>query len=118
MEVDERIVLDKNGEGGWEQTGNNDGSGAAMTAAAAAVVQGVTGEGVRVVKEPDLAAVRSSLQVVLDQGITSLAVVFMHRYDNVCRDGGREFARGVAGPRRVWAWPGRAGLDEGRVKGR
>ncbi|CAM9536473.1 unnamed protein product [Pylaiella littoralis] len=95
VEVDERIVLDKNGEGGWEQAGANGDTGASATAssatasapppapvapAAAAVVQGVTGEGVRVVKEPDLAAVRSSLQAVLDQGITSLAVVFLHSY--------------------------------------
>ncbi|CAM9499853.1 unnamed protein product, partial [Laminaria digitata] len=47
---------------------------------ASVVVQGLTGEGVRVVKEPDLVAVKEGLQAVLDQGITSLAVVFMHSY--------------------------------------
>lgn len=87
VEVNERVVLDKGGEGGWEAAaavadGDADttGGAAAGGAGAAAVVQGVTGEGVRVVKEPDLAAVRVSLQAVLDQGITSLAVVFLHRW--------------------------------------
>lgn len=75
VEVDERVVLDKGGEGGWEEA---DGASGADSDGAV-VVQGVTGEGVRVVKEPDLAAVRASLQGVLDQGITSLAVVFLHR---------------------------------------
>ena len=74
MEVDERVVLDKGGEGGWDGE-----AGAGADKAEAVVVQGVTGEGVRVVKEPDLSAVRANLQSVLDQGITSLAVVFLHR---------------------------------------
>eukprot|EP00752_Nemacystus_decipiens_P005177 g4697.t1 len=77
VEVEERVVLDKGGEGGWgggkEDGADNGGTGAV-------VVQGITGEGVRVVKEPDLAAVRASLQAVLNQGITSLAVVFLHSY--------------------------------------
>ena len=76
MEVDERVVLDKGGEGGWEAGDGADNGG---PQAGAEVLQGVTGEGVRVVKEPDLATVRDSLQAVLDQGITSLAVVFLHR---------------------------------------
>lgn len=76
--MDERVILEKNGEGGWEpEINRNDKENA--NDAAAVVVQGVTGEGVRVVKEPDLSAVRGSLQAVLDQGITSLAVVFLHR---------------------------------------
>eukprot|EP00903_Cladosiphon_okamuranus_P015215 g14063.t1 len=73
VEVNERVVLDKGGEGGWEADGGADCGGAT-------VLLGVTGEGVRVVKEPDLTAVRASLQGVLDQGITSLAVVFLHSY--------------------------------------
>ncbi len=87
VEVDERVVLDKGGEGGWEGVADDDeggeGGGAADAAggAGATVVQGVTGEGVRVVKEPDLVAVQASLRAVLDQGITSLAVVFLHRCD-------------------------------------
>lgn len=79
--MDERVVLDKNGEGGWEQGdgSNADGTDESDNNDGAVVVRGVTGEGVRVVKHPDLAVVRSSLQAVLDQGITSLAVVFLHR---------------------------------------
>lgn len=99
VEVDERIVLDKDGEGGWERdpelsskqqqlktdATDADNDQRRRTAPSTigetgnTVVQGLTGEGVRVVKEPDLDAVRSSLQGVLDQGITSLAVVFLHR---------------------------------------
>lgn len=78
VEVDERVVLEKNGEGGWEE--GEDGQEDGEKTAPATVVQGLTGEGVRVVKVPDLDAVRKSLQAVLDQGITSLAVVFLHRY--------------------------------------
>lgn len=76
MEVDERVVLDKDGEGGWgwEADGNIGAAGIETT-----VVRGLTGEGVRVVREPDLGVVRASLQAVLDQGIASLAVVFLHR---------------------------------------
>lgn len=87
VEVDERVVLDKAGEGGWEppetSTTANISSGSSSISknvqVSLQVVQGLTGEGVRVVKEPDLVLVRESLQAVLDQGITSLAVVFMHR---------------------------------------
>lgn len=92
VEVDERVVLDKDGEGGWEPSlpdtagesetakGNESGVGEkAFPAAECAVLEGLTGEGVRVVKELDLSVVRSSLQTVLDQGITSLAVILLHR---------------------------------------
>ena len=88
VEVDERVVLDKADEGGWEPpetttaTTDNGGSSSSSSKnvqASVEVVQGLTGEGVRVVKEPDLVLVRESLQAVLDQGISSLAVVFMHR---------------------------------------
>ncbi|CAM9522906.1 unnamed protein product, partial [Hapterophycus canaliculatus] len=82
VEVDERVVLDKNGEGGWEpdEDGNTDGARDGVNVIGEVVVRGVTGEGVRVVKDLDMAVVRSSLQVVLDEGITSLAVVFLHSY--------------------------------------
>lgn len=76
------MVLDKNGEGGWEpdEDGTTDGPhDGANAIGGAAVVRGVTGEGLRVVKDLDLAVVRSSLQAVLDRGITSLAVMFLHR---------------------------------------
>lgn len=114
VEVCERVVLDKENEGGWEELaaerdGDEDGHNTVIAAAPSTggkkgagnawsgstiksgsrkrkmlssegVVVGLTGEGVRVVQEPDMVAVRSSLQGVLDQGITSLAIVLLHRY--------------------------------------
>lgn len=86
VEINERVVLDREGQGGWEMMRVRDeGMGQGGTCSSGDdVVQGLTGEGVRVVKEPDLQAVRSSLQAVLDQGITSLAIVFLHRCVHVC----------------------------------
>ncbi len=44
------------------------------------VVQGITGEKLFVLKSPDLDALRPQLQSILDSGIDSVAVVFMHAY--------------------------------------
>jgi len=44
------------------------------------VVKGITGEKLIVLKSPDLDVLRPQLQSVLDKGINSLAVVFMHAY--------------------------------------
>ena len=44
------------------------------------VVQGITGEKLVVLEEPDLEALKPQLQRVLESGIKSLAVVFMHAY--------------------------------------
>lgn len=44
------------------------------------VVQGITGETLVVLKAPDPETLRPQLQVLLDKGIFSLAVVFMHAY--------------------------------------
>ena len=41
---------------------------------------GLTGEEVQVMKEPDLDAIRKELEVLRDQGITALAICFMHAY--------------------------------------
>ncbi|MBN2331744.1 MAG: hydantoinase B/oxoprolinase family protein [Deltaproteobacteria bacterium] len=64
LEVDERLRL----------------LGAEEAAGPLQVVNGVTGESLVVARKPDLAAVRRQLQQVYDQGIRSLAVVFMHAY--------------------------------------
>ena len=63
LEVDERVRL----LGEHEQTDKE-------------VVAGVTGERFVVLQQPDLAALRPRLQQLLDQGINSLAIVFMHAY--------------------------------------
>jgi N-methylhydantoinase A/oxoprolinase/acetone carboxylase beta subunit len=47
---------------------------------ARAEVVGVTGERVRVLRAPNLGAVRRRLAAVLQRGVTSLAVVFLHSY--------------------------------------
>ncbi|KAG5187249.1 Hydantoinase B/oxoprolinase-domain-containing protein [Tribonema minus] len=54
VEVDERVVLIK--------------------------TVGVTGERVRVLRRPDVAALREQLSAVLARGVSSLAVVFLHSY--------------------------------------
>ena len=43
-------------------------------------IQGSTGERFIVLARPDLNTIRPQLQEMLDQGITSLAIVFMHAY--------------------------------------
>ncbi len=44
------------------------------------IVAGITGERLAVIRPLDIAAIRSDLQAVFDQGIRSLAVVLMHAY--------------------------------------
>jgi 5-oxoprolinase (ATP-hydrolysing) len=44
------------------------------------VVTGITGERLLVMTRPDLDALRPELQALLDRGIESLAIVFMHAY--------------------------------------
>jgi 5-oxoprolinase (ATP-hydrolysing) len=44
------------------------------------IIQGTTGERFAVLAEPDLEKIRTRLQTVLEQGITSLAIVFIHAY--------------------------------------
>ena len=64
IEVDERLRIMKPGEA--ESKGR--------------VVQGITGEKLEVLRSPDLKTLRPRLQEILNQGIKSLAVVFVHAY--------------------------------------
>ena len=64
VEVDERLRMLRNDEDPPDE----------------AVVQGVTGERLVVLEALDKDALRPQLQQILDQGIRSLAVVFMHAY--------------------------------------
>lgn len=64
IEVDERLRILRIGEEKPDQP----------------VVQGVTGERLVVLQAPDLDTVRPQLQSLLDKGILSLAVVFLHAY--------------------------------------
>lgn len=63
IEVDERLRLLKSDE-------RVDGK----------ILQGVSGERFTVLAEPDLAALKPQLQALLQRGIRSLAVVFLHAY--------------------------------------
>jgi len=63
IEVDERLRLLRQGETSSEEQ-----------------LEGITGEYFAVLAKPDLTALKPSLQDLLNRGIRSLAVVFMHAY--------------------------------------
>ncbi|KAF8197074.1 Hydantoinase/oxoprolinase-domain-containing protein [Pholiota molesta] len=74
VEVDERVTLVVRGYrgNGWDGQGDAEGPGE--------IVRGVSGEAVRIMKKPDLAAVEAQLQKLYDEGYRSLAIVFVHSY--------------------------------------
>ncbi|KZT65714.1 hypothetical protein DAEQUDRAFT_731141 [Daedalea quercina L-15889] len=57
---------------GWDGQGDAEGPGD--------VVQGLSGEAVRIMKRPDLESVRRDLQGLYDGGFRSIAIVFCHSY--------------------------------------
>jgi 5-oxoprolinase (ATP-hydrolysing) len=65
VEVDERVVLNQ-----FYPANSLEGT----------VVQGLTGEEVRILKEPDLDQVQKDLQRLKEEGIEALAVCLMHSY--------------------------------------
>ncbi|KAI9464797.1 5-oxoprolinase [Russula earlei] len=74
-----KVVFDENGHiergyrgEGWDRKGDAEGPGR--------VVQGVSGEAVRILKEPDEVSVRADLQTLYDDGYRSVAVVLAHSY--------------------------------------
>ncbi|KAF8631653.1 hypothetical protein AX17_005055 [Amanita inopinata Kibby_2008] len=95
IEVDERVTLvgytsdhqaeehaiqfDENGKvgrryrgKGWDGIGDAEGPGE--------IVQGLSGEAVRIIKKPDLDAVKVDLQRLYDEGYRSLAIILVHSY--------------------------------------
>nr|WP_320013869.1 hydantoinase B/oxoprolinase family protein [uncultured Desulfobacter sp.] len=66
IEADERLRILR---------GNED-----VSAVEGKIVKGITGDRLAVIRPLDIAAIRSDLQAVYDQGIRSLAVVLMHAY--------------------------------------
>ena len=68
IEVDERVVLVKPGEDLHVPSGSG------------AFVTGKSGERLYVERAPDESALRAQLQPVLDAGISSLAIVFIHSF--------------------------------------
>ncbi|KAH9960659.1 5-oxoprolinase [Russula dissimulans] len=74
-----KVVFDDDGQvkrgyrgKGWDQKGDAEGPGR--------IVQGISGEAVRILKEPDEAAIRADLQKLYDGGYRSVAVVLAHSY--------------------------------------
>ncbi|KAI0295802.1 5-oxoprolinase [Russula brevipes] len=74
-----KVIFDENGQikrgyrgMGWDQKGDAEGPGK--------IVQGISGEAVRILKEPDEAAIRADLQKLYDDGYRSVAVVLAHSY--------------------------------------
>ncbi|KAG5635606.1 hypothetical protein H0H81_010644, partial [Sphagnurus paluster] len=95
VEVDERVTLvgytsdpkaeehgvqfDKDGKvargyrgKGWDGVGDAEGPGE--------IVQGLSGEAVRILKRPDIDVVKTDLQKLYEEGYRSIAIVFVHSY--------------------------------------
>ncbi|KAF5005072.1 hypothetical protein FDECE_8488 [Fusarium decemcellulare] len=72
VEVDERITIE-----GASEAPNN---GPVDVASDPALVMGQTGEVVRIMKKPDLTAVRADLEDLKRQGFKNIAIGFMHSY--------------------------------------
>ncbi|ORY61052.1 Hydantoinase B/oxoprolinase-domain-containing protein [Leucosporidium creatinivorum] len=72
VEVDERAIVQ------WHEIVPKDGS--LVTPEGDKLVQGVSGELVRIVKPLDVAAVTKDLQDLFDEGYRSIAIVFAHSY--------------------------------------
>nr|VWO99017.1 Tubulin beta chain (Beta-tubulin) [Ganoderma boninense] len=74
LEVDERVTLVGGGYRGrgWDGVGEAEGPGE--------VVQGLSGEAVRVLRKPDLAKVREDLAQLHGDGFRSVAIVLAHSY--------------------------------------
>ncbi|MCI5212746.1 MAG: 5-oxoprolinase, partial [Candidatus Electrothrix sp. ATG2] len=69
IEVEERLQLIK-----------NDAEAARQEELGREIIMGTTGERFAVLAQPDLKALNPRLQAVLDQGINSVAIVFVHAY--------------------------------------
>lgn len=72
VEVDERVTIESFSEG--------PGSGPIDVNSDPALVMGQAGEVVRIMRKPDLAAVRADLEGLKIQGFKNIAIGFMHSY--------------------------------------
>ncbi|KAH6686203.1 5-oxoprolinase [Plectosphaerella plurivora] len=76
IEVDERVTLE-----GYSEDPYPERTAAALSASEDPALRvGLTGEVVRVLRAPDLAATRADLQRLWDDGYRSLSVCFLHSY--------------------------------------
>ncbi|KAL2864050.1 Hydantoinase B/oxoprolinase-domain-containing protein [Aspergillus lucknowensis] len=74
VEVDERITIEGASEAPQNKYNNPD------VSSDSALVMGQTGEVVRIMKKPDLEAVRTDLEKLKAQGFRNIAIGFMHSY--------------------------------------
>ncbi|CRK43524.1 hypothetical protein BN1723_005700 [Verticillium longisporum] len=80
VEVDERVTLEDYAEDPERTVTKVDVTAGTKGAADAELVQGTSGEAVRILRRPAEDGIRSQLQQVFDKGIRSVAVCFMHGY--------------------------------------
>ncbi|KAK5673023.1 hypothetical protein QVD99_000497 [Batrachochytrium dendrobatidis] len=73
VEVDERVTLV-----GYSSV--KSGMNVSIPPNDASYVKGVTGEWVHILKKPDMQSIKSELQAILDDGITSVAICLMHSF--------------------------------------
>ncbi|KAK4131182.1 putative oxysterol binding protein [Trichocladium antarcticum] len=80
VEVDERVTLEDYAEDPARHVTRAAAKAGSPGAAAAALVTGLSGEAVRILRRPDRETVRAQLQQIFDRGIRSIAVCLMHAY--------------------------------------
>jgi 5-oxoprolinase (ATP-hydrolysing) len=73
IEVDERITVEGFSEDPEPQPID-------ITTSDADLVEGLSGEAIRILKKPDYEAIRMDLQALWDEGFRSLAIALMHSY--------------------------------------
>ncbi|KAH8170577.1 hydantoinase b/oxoprolinase domain-containing protein [Sarocladium implicatum] len=80
VEVDERVTLEDYAEDPYRTTTKPEAKAGTQEAKGKDLVQGLSGETVRILKRADESEFRSKLQSVYDSGIRSIAVCLMHGY--------------------------------------
>ena len=80
VEVDERVTLEDYAEDPYRTTTKPEAKAGTEEAKGKDLVQGLSGETVRILKRADEGEFRSKLQSVYDSGIRSIAVCLMHGY--------------------------------------
>ncbi|GJC98517.1 hydantoinase B/oxoprolinase [Colletotrichum higginsianum] len=80
VEIDERVTLEDYAEDPQRTLTQASAKAGTPEAADAELVQGTSGEAVRVLQRPEAGNIRGQLQDVYDSGIRSIAVCLMHGY--------------------------------------
>lgn len=80
VEIDERVTLEDYAEDPYRNTTKAEARAGTDEAKGKDLVQGLSGETVRILKRADETDIKSKLQEVFDSGIRSIAVCLMHGY--------------------------------------